>query len=45
MIHYEQNGNYFVLLGIGFNLMAFSMLDLQTQAKLLYNIDILTFLN
>ena len=45
MIHYEQNGNYFVLLGVGFNLMAFSMLELQRQAKLLYNIDILTFLN
>ncbi len=45
MIHYEQNGNYFVLLGIGFDLMAYSMLDLQKQAKQIYNINILTFLN
>lgn len=45
MIHYEQNGNYFVLLGVGFNLMAFTMLELQRQAKQIYNLDILTFLN
>ena len=45
MIHYEQKGNYFILLGIGFNLMAFSMLELQRQAKQIYNFDILTILN
>ena len=45
MIHYEQNGNYFVLLGVGFNLMAFTMLELQQQAKRIYNFDILTLLN
>ena len=45
MIHYEQNGNYFVLLGVGFNLMAFSIFELQRQAKQIYNLDILTLLN
>lgn len=45
MIHYEQNGNYFVLLGIGFDLMAYSLPELQKQAKELYNYDILTILN
>ena len=45
MIHYEQNGNYFILLGINFNLYAFSMLELQEQAKQIYNFDVLTLLN
>lgn len=45
MIHYEQNGNYFILLGKNFNLICFSMLDLQKQANKIYNINILTFLN
>lgn len=45
MIHYEQNGNYFVLLGIGFNLMAYSLNDLIKQAKDIYNLDLLTVLN
>lgn len=45
MIHYEQDGSYFVLLGVGFNLIAYSIPELQKQAKELYNYDILTVLN
>lgn len=45
MIHYEQKGNYYVLLGIGFNLMAYSLTDLITQAKEIYGLDLLTVLN
>lgn len=45
MIHYEEKGNYFILLGIGFNLMAYTLPELKKQAKELYNINILTFLN
>lgn len=45
MIHYEQKGNYYVLLGIVFNLMAFSLTDLIKQAKEIYGLDLLTVLN
>lgn len=45
MIHYEQNGNYFVLLGVGFNLIAYTLPELKKQAKEIYNYNILTVLN
>lgn len=45
MIHYNQNGNYYVLLGIGFNLITFTLLDMIKQAKQIYNFDVLTILN
>jgi hypothetical protein len=45
MIHYETNGNYFILLGIGYNLITFTMKDMIIQAKQLYNLDVLTLLN
>lgn len=45
MIHYEQNGNYFVLLGVGFNLICFTMIDLIKQAKEIYNFEVLAVLN
>ena len=45
MIHYEQNGNYYVLLGIGYSLYCFSMFELIKQAKELYGLDLLTVLN
>lgn len=45
MIHYNQNGNYYVLLGIGYNLITFTLLDMIKQAKQIYNFDVLTVLN
>ena len=45
LIHYETKGNYFVLLGLGFNLYAYSLPELITQAKEIYNINLLITLN
>lgn len=45
MIHYKEDGRYFVLLGVGFNLIAYSLSDLIKQAKDIYDVDILTILN
>ena len=45
LVHYETKGNYFVLLGLGFNLYAYTLPELITQAKEIYNIDLLCLLN
>ena len=45
LIHYETKGNYFVLMGLGFNLYAFTLPELITQAKGIYNINLLIVLN
>ena len=45
LVHYETKGNYFVLLGVGFNLYAYTLTELITQAKEVYNINLLTTLN
>ena len=45
MIHYEQNGNYFILLGINYNLIVYTMTELQKQALSIYGIDIRSLLN
>jgi hypothetical protein len=45
LVHYETKGNYFVLLGVGFNLYAYSLPELITQSKKIYNINLLTALN
>jgi hypothetical protein len=45
MIHYEKQGNYYVLLGIGYSLYCFSLSELIKQAKDIYNINLLTVLN
>ncbi len=45
LVHYETNGNYYVLLGLGFNLYAYTLPELITQAKGIYNINLLTTLN
>ena len=45
LVHYETKGNYFVLMGLGFNLYAYSLPELITQAKEIYNINLLITLN
>ena len=45
LVHYETKGNYFVLMGLGFNLYAYTLPELITQAKEIYNINLLTILN
>ena len=45
LVHYETKGNYFVLLGLGFNLYAYTLPELITQAKETYNINLLIVLN
>jgi hypothetical protein len=45
MIHYDEIGKYYVLLGVGYSLMTYTMEGLQKQAKELYNLDVLTILN
>lgn len=45
MIHYEQSGGYYVLIGVGYNLCCYSLPELQKQALTIYNLDILTILN
>lgn len=45
LVHYETKGNYFVLLGLDFNLYAYSLSELITQAKEIYNINLLIILN
>lgn len=45
MIHYEQKGDYYVLLGIGYSLYCYSLAELIRQAKEIYNLDLLTVLN
>ena len=45
LVHYETKGNYFVLLGLGFNLYAYTLPELITQVKEIYNIDLLCLLN
>ena len=45
LIHYETKGSYFVLMGLGFNLYAYTLPELITQAKKIYNINLLTTLN
>ena len=45
LVHYETKGNYYVLMGLGFNLYAYSLPELITQAKGIYNINLLTTLN
>ena len=45
LVHYETKGNYFVLLGVGFNLYAYTLPELITQAKGIYKINLLTTLN
>ncbi len=45
MIHFDKNNSCYILIGIGFNLHAFTLLDLRKQAKEIYNLDLLTLLN
>lgn len=45
LVHYETKGNYFVLLGLGFNLYVYTLPELITQAKGIYNINLLIVLN
>ena len=45
LVHFETKGNYFVLLGVGFNLYAYTLPELITQAKEVYNINLLIVLN
>ena len=45
LIHYETKGNYYMLLGLGFNLYAYTLPELITQAKEVYNINLLIVLN
>ena len=45
LIHYETKGNYYVLLGLGFNLYTYTLPELITQAKEIYNINLLIILN
>jgi hypothetical protein len=45
MIHFDKNNSYYVLLGVGFNLHAFTLNELREQAKEMYNFDISTVLN
>ena len=45
LVHYETKGNYFVLLGVGFNLYAYTLPELITQVKEIYNINLLIVLN
>ena len=45
LVHYETKGNYYMLLGLGFNLYAYTLPELITQAKVIYNINLLTILN
>ena len=45
LVHFETKGSYYVLLGAGFNLYAYSLPELITQAKETYNINLLCILN
>lgn len=45
MIHFDIHNSYYVLLGVEYNLQAFTLLDLRKQAKEIYNFDLLTLLN
>ena len=45
LVHYETKGNYFVLLGLDFNLYAYTLPELITQSKEIYNINLLCALN
>ena len=45
LVHHEKRGNYYVLLGLGFNLYAYTLPELITQTKEIYNIDLLCVLN
>ena len=45
LVHYETKGNYYVLLALGFNLYAYTLPELITQAKEIYNINLLIVLN
>ena len=45
LVHHETKGNYYVLLGLGFNLYAYTLPELITQAKGIYNINLLIVLN
>ena len=45
LVHYETKGNYYVLLGLGFNLYAYTLPELITQVKEIYNINLLIVLN
>ena len=45
LVHYETTGNYYMLLGLGFNLYAYTLPELIAQAKGIYNINLLIVLN
>ena len=45
LVHYETKGDYYVLLGVGFNLYAYTLPELITQAKEIHNINLLIVLN
>ena len=45
LVHYETKGNYFMLLGLDFNLYAYTLSELIAQAKEIYNINLLCALN
>lgn len=45
MVHYDKINKFYVLLGMGYDLHTFTLQDLVIQAKQLYDINVLTFLN
>lgn len=45
MVHYDKTNNFYVLLGVRYDLHTFTLQDLITKAEKLYNINVLTFLN
>lgn len=45
MIQVYKNGCYFEMRGNNFNLFCFSLAELISQAKSIYNIDLLEILN
>ena len=45
LVHFETKGDYYVLLGLGFNLYAYTLPELITQTKEIYNINLLCLLN
>jgi hypothetical protein len=45
MIHFDKNNSFFVLIGVGFNLYAYSLPELIKQAKEIHNFNVLTILN
>lgn len=45
MVYFDNKNSFYVLLGVGFNLYAYSIPDLIKQAKEIHNFNVLTILN